>query len=301
VLITGETGVGKELVARAVHRCSPRAARPLIKVSCASLPTTLIASELFGHERGAFTGAGERRIGRFELASEGSIFLDEVGELPPEIQVSLLRVLQEKEFERVGGNQTIRTNARVITATNRDLKSAAAEGRFRGDLYYRLNVFPIEVPPLRSRREDIPKLVEHFAALYGARLGKKFLGIPKSTMECLVAYDWPGNVRECANVIERAAILSDGPQLEVDERLLVREPSTPSGVSSDSKSSVSNDPVLRQSQRELIERALAACGGRISGPSGAARQLSIPASTLESKIRSLGIDKFRYRSAGPRP
>lgn len=301
VLITGETGVGKELVARAVHRCSPRAARPLIKVSCASLPATLIASELFGHERGAFTGAGERRIGRFELASEGSIFLDEVGELPPEIQVSLLRVLQEKEFERLGGNQTIRTNARVITATNRDLKSAVVEGRFRSDLYYRLNVFPIEVPPLRSRREDIPKLVEHFAALYGARLGKKFLGIPKSTMECLAAYDWPGNVRECANVIERAAILSDGPQLEVDERLLVREPSAPSGVSGDSKSSVSNDPVFRQSQRELIERTLAACGGRISGPSGAARQLGIPASTLESKIRSLGIDKFRYRSAGPRP
>jgi formate hydrogenlyase transcriptional activator len=300
VLVTGETGVGKELVAHAVHRSSRRAARPLIKVSCASLPATLIASELFGHERGAFTGASERRIGRFELASEGSIFLDEVGELPPEIQVSLLRVLQEKEFERVGGNHTIRTNARVIAATNRDLKSAVAEGRFRGDLYYRLNVFPIEVPPLRSRREDIPKLVEHFAALHGARLGKKFLGIPKATMERLVAYDWPGNVRECANVIERAAILSDGPQLEVDERLFVRESSTPSGVWSDGKNPVSNDSVLRQSERELIERALAECRGRISGPSGAARQLGIPASTLESKIRSLGIDKLRYRSAGSR-
>lgn len=300
VLITGETGVGKELVARAVHRSSPRAARPLIKVSCASLPATLIASELFGHERGAFTGAAERRIGRFELASEGSIFLDEAGELPPEIQVSLLRVLQEKEFERVGGNHTIRTNARVIAATNRDLKSEVAEGRFRGDLYYRLNVFPIEVPPLRGRREDIPKLVEHFAALHGARLGKKFLGIPKRTMERLVAYDWPGNVRECANVIERAAILSDGPQLEVDERLLVRESSAPPGVSSEGKSPVSNDSVLRQSERDLIERALAACRGRISGPSGAARKLGIPASTLESKIRSLGIDKLQYRSAGPR-
>ncbi len=298
VLITGETGVGKELVARAVHRRSQRAERPMIKVSCASLPATLIASELFGHERGAFTGAGERRIGRFELASEGSIFLDEVGELPPEIQVSLLRVLQEKEFERVGGSHTIRTNARVIAATNRDLNAAVASGRFRSDLYYRLNIFPIEVPPLRSRREDIPKLVEHFAAVHGTRLGKKFLGIPKRTMERLVAYDWPGNVRECANLIERAVILSDGPQLEIDERLLPPEHSMAVAVPGGGGSSASIVAVTRQSERELIERALAACGGRISGPNGAARQLGIPASTLESKLRRLGIDKFRHRSAG---
>jgi formate hydrogenlyase transcriptional activator len=303
VLITGETGVGKELIARAVHRRSPRSQHPMVKVSCASLPATLIASELFGHERGAFTGAGQRRIGRFELASSGSIFLDEVGELPPEIQVSLLRVIQEREFERVGGSQTIRSNARVIAATNRDLKTAADEGRFRSDLYYRLNVFPIEVPPLRERREDIPVLVEYFAARHGARLGKKFRDIDKRTMDRLIAYDWPGNVRECGNVIERAAILSDGPRLGVDERLLEgelprRAPAEPRGsdlLGSETSPPREDGTPLRRQERELIERTLEACRGRISGPGGAAGRLGVPASTLESKIKKLGIDKFRYK------
>jgi len=274
----------------------------MIKVSCASLPSTLIASELFGHERGAFTGAGQRRIGRFELASPGSIFLDEVGELPPEIQVSLLRVIQEREFERVGGNQTIRTNARVIAATNRDLRVAVEEGTFRSDLYYRLNVFPIEVPPLRERREDIPILVEYFAARYGARMGKRFRAIDKRTMGRLISYDWPGNVRECANLMERAAILSDGPRLEVDERLLGDAPAVPRprerrGATAPLPAGfpAQRGTPLQQQARDLIERTLVVCRGRISGDAGAARRLGVPASTLESKIRKLGIDKFRFK------
>src|SRR5437870_3754161 len=217
VLITGETGTGKELIARAIHRRSDRSARALIKVSCAALPEALIGSELFGHEKGAFTGALARRVGRFELARGGSIFLDEIGELPPEMQVALLRVLQEGEFERVGGSQTIRTDARVIAATNRDLAAAVASGRFREDLFYRLNVFPIAMPPLRSRKGDIPMLVEYFAARYASRLGKRLETIDRRTMERLTAYPWPGNARELQNIIERAAILAEGGVLRVEE------------------------------------------------------------------------------------
>src|SRR5512135_2284954 len=219
VLITGETGTGKELVARAIHKRSGRAARAMVKVSLASLPETLVASELFGHEKGAFTGALQRRVGRFELASGGTLFLDEVGEVPADVQVSLLRVLQEGEFERVGGNQTIRTDARVIAATNRDLEAAIAEGRFRPDLFFRLNVFPIHVPPLRERPDDIPVLVEYFAARHAARLGRRFRSVSQRTLDMLASYAWPGNIRELENVIERAAILSDGDTLRVDEAL----------------------------------------------------------------------------------
>ncbi|HKV11608.1 MAG TPA: sigma 54-interacting transcriptional regulator, partial [Thermoanaerobaculia bacterium] len=250
VLITGETGTGKELIARAIHRRSPHADRALVAVNCAALPSSLIASELFGHERGAFTGALQRRAGRFELASGGSIFLDEVGELPPEVQASLLRVLQEGTFERVGGSQSIKTDARVIAATNRDLGEAVSEGTFRGDLFYRLNVFPIFMPPLRERREDIPVLVEYFAARYAARLGKRFHSIEKDSMDRIVAYSWPGNVRELQNVIERAAILSEGDVLRVDEPLLAASPPTPSGLPLPDS--------LREQERREIETALAA-------------------------------------------
>ena len=236
VLVTGETGTGKELVARAIHKRSGRAARAMIKVNLASLPDTLVASELFGHEKGAFTGALQRRIGRFELASGGTIFLDEVGELPPDVQVALLRVLQEGEFERVGGNQTIRTDARVIAATNRDLQAAIAEGRFRSDLFFRLNVFPVVVPPLRERRDDIPMLVEYFVARHGSRLRRKFRSVSQQAMRLLMDYSWPGNIRELENVIERAAILSDGDTLHIDESMLPgaappREPAPRTGRS----------------------------------------------------------------------
>ncbi|MDQ2870118.1 MAG: sigma 54-interacting transcriptional regulator [Acidobacteriota bacterium] len=284
VLLTGETGTGKELVAAAIHKRSPRAGGPFIKVNCASLPESLIASELFGHEKGAFTGALQRRLGRFELASGGSIFLDEVGELPGEMQVALLRVLQEGEFERVGGTSTLRTDARVIAATNRDLARETAEGAFRRDLFYRLNVFPIEVPPLRDRREDIPILVEYFAARHGARLGKKFRSVDRRTMDRLLAYPWPGNVRELENWIERAAILSEGDRLSLDE------PAT--------RAAGAAAPLtLEEQERRSIEEALAASSGRVSGASGAAVRLGIPSTTLESKIRRLAIDKFRFRSA----
>ncbi|MEP6768142.1 MAG: sigma 54-interacting transcriptional regulator [Acidobacteriota bacterium] len=282
VLLTGETGTGKELVAAAIHKRSPRAEGPFIKVNCASLPESLIASELFGHEKGAFTGALQRRLGRFELASGGSIFLDEVGELPGEMQVALLRVLQEGEFERVGGTSTLRTDARVIAATNRDLAREAAEGGFRRDLFYRLNVFPIEVPPLRERREDIPILVEYFASRHGARLGKKFRSVDRRTMERLLAYPWPGNVRELENWIERAAILSEGDRLSLDEPA--------------SRSAAAAPRTLEEQERRSIEEALAASSGRVSGASGAALRLGIPSTTLESKIRRLAIDKFRFRS-----
>ena len=317
VLVTGETGTGKELIARAIHRRSPRASRAMIKVNLASLPDTLMASELFGHEKGAFTGALQRRVGRFELASGGTIFLDEVGELPLDVQVSLLRVLQEGEFERVGGNQTIRTNVRVIAATNRDLTAAIAEGRFRSDLFFRLNVFPLVVPPLRERRDDIPILVEYFVARHGTRLGRRFRSVERRTLDLLMSYSWPGNIRELENVIERAAILSEGPTLRVDERMLntgtggLRQPppaevspAQPSQPATASASAPSNPlppqpaPVgtLRDEEVRVIECALAETGGRVSGPAGAAVRLGIPATTLESKIKKLGIDKFRFRA-----
>jgi formate hydrogenlyase transcriptional activator len=299
VLITGETGTGKELIARAIHRRSHRAARALIKVNCAALPEALIASELFGHEKGAFTGALAQRIGRFELASGGSIFLDEIGELPADLQVALLRVLQEGEFERVGGAHTIRTDARVITATNRDLAAGVAAGRFRQDLFYRLNVFPIAMPPLRSRKDDIPMLVEYFASRYAARLGKKLETIDRATMEQLVAYPWPGNVRELQNVIERAAILAEDGVLRVEEGDLhhhhaphtaeERKASHPHAAPAVSTRG------LRDQEKQLIEAALARCHGQISGARGAAAQLGLPPTTLESMIKRHGIDKRRFR------
>jgi formate hydrogenlyase transcriptional activator len=290
VLISGESGTGKELVARAVHRNSSRANKPCVAINCAALAETLLESELFGHEKGAFTGAVAQRIGRFELASGGSIFIDEVGELPEELQVALLRVLQEGEFERVGGAQTIHTDARVIAATNRDLAAAVEQGRFRRDLFYRLNVFPIEMPPLRSRKQDVPILVEYFAARYAARLGKKLARIDKKTRERLIAYEWPGNVRELANVIERAVILSETDVLRVEERELgaatARTTPSPSGLRH----------TLESQERDLIESVLAESHGLVSGPRGAAARLGIPPTTLESKIKRFAIDKYRYRS-----
>ncbi len=288
VLVTGETGTGKELVARAIHRRSGRAARALIAVNCAALPAGLVASELFGHERGAFTGASQQRIGRFELASGGTLFLDEVGDLPPDVQVALLRVLQRGEFERVGGTRTLSTDARVIAATNRDLSEAIAAGRFRSDLFYRLNVFPIVVPPLRERREDIPILVEYFVGRHAKRLRKKLGRIDQRTMNLLRAYDWPGNVRELENVLERAVILAEGDTLRIDATLF--------GAAGESAPRGQKTPTLQEQEKRLIEEALRATRGRVSGPAGAAARLGIPATTLESKIVRLGIDKFRSRT-----
>jgi formate hydrogenlyase transcriptional activator len=297
VLITGETGTGKELVARAIHRHSPRSSRAMIKTNLAACPDSLIAAELFGHERGAFTGAVQRRLGRFELASGGTLFLDEVGELAPEMQVSLLRVLQEGEFERVGGTTTIRTDTRVIAATNRDLAADVRTGRFRSDLFYRLNVFPIHVPSLRERREDIPILVEYFASRHGARLGRRFDAVSRAVMAQLQAYDWPGNVRELENAVERAAIVSEGPVL----RFSMPTPTPASTAAATGRAAVprSDEGVsLESQQRTIIERALEASRGRVSGPTGAALALSVPASTLESQIRRFGIDKYRFRRLG---
>jgi formate hydrogenlyase transcriptional activator len=290
VLITGETGTGKELIARAIHRRSPRSKRALVAVNCAALPASLIGSELFGHEKGAFTGALQRHAGRFELAAGGSIFLDEVGELPPEIQASLLRVLQEGTFERVGGGHPIVTDARVIAATNRDLAAAAAEGSFRSDLFYRLNVFPIPMPSLRQRREDIPMLVEYFAARYAARFGKRFESIEKASMDRILDYSWPGNVRELQNVIERAAILSEGDVLRVDEPLLAA-----AGGPVPAAATLPLPASLREQERKRIEDALAQSAGRVSGAAGAAARLGIPSTTLESRIKSLGIDKRKFK------
>jgi len=290
VLITGETGTGKELIARAIHRRSPRSKRALVAVNCAALPASLIGSELFGHEKGAFTGALQRRAGRFELAAGGSIFLDEVGELPPEVQASLLRVLQEGTFERVGGSHPIVTDARVIAATNRDLAAAAADGSFRSDLFYRLNVFPIPMPSLRQRREDIPMLVEYFAARYAARFGKRFESIEKASMDRILDYSWPGNVRELQNVIERAAILSEGDVLRVDEPLLAA-----AGGPVPAAATLPLPASLREQERKRIEDALAQSAGRVSGAAGAAARLGIPSTTLESRIKSLGIDKRKFK------
>lgn len=289
VLITGETGTGKELIARAIHKRSRRSGRVMIKVNCAALPETLIASELFGHEKGAFTGAFERHIGRFEAANGATIFIDEVGELPAEMQVALLRVLQDGEFERVGGRQTLRTDVRVIAATNRDLPAAIANGRFRTDLFYRLNVFPIEAPPLRQRKEDIRLLVDYFVARFAARTGKKIRGIERKTMDLFTSYDWPGNVRELQNVLERAVILTDDGILRVEPGAL----GIPDWARRAGRTKVN---LLREKDKELIEAALAQTQGRVSGPGGAAAKLGIPASTLESKIKRLRIDKYRFHS-----
>jgi formate hydrogenlyase transcriptional activator len=292
VLITGETGTGKELVARAIHRRSRRASRAFVAVNCAAIPRDLIASELFGHEKGAFTGALQRRLGRFELADGGTIFLDEVGELSSETQVALLRVLQEREFERVGGQHPIRVDVRVIAATNRDLAEAVADGTFRQDLFYRLNVFPLEMPPLRERQEDIAMLVEYFIDRYARKVGKTIRRVSKRTLDRLTSYPWPGNVRELQNVIERSVIVSDTDEFTVDESWLSTRPAVESrlGISS----------ALASHEKALIEDALRATGGRVFGPSGAAARLGIPRSTLESKIRTLKINKSRFRTRAPK-
>jgi len=293
VLITGETGTGKELIARAIHRRSARSTRAFVTVNCAAVPPSLIASELFGHERGAFTGALQRRQGKFELADGGTIFLDEVGELPPDTQMALLRVLQEREFERVGGGRPIKVDVRVIAATNRDLQTAVAEKAFRADLFYRLNVFPVEVPSLRQRRSDIPLLVEYFVHRYAKRAGKKIDGISEQSLDLLRDYPWPGNIRELQNVIERAVIVSDTNTLSIDERWLVRQ----RVVERDAQTPL--DDELTAHERSRVEAALAASKGRVSGPTGAAARLGVPRSTLESKIRSLKVDKHRFRANEP--
>ncbi len=294
VLITGETGTGKELIARAVHKRSQRSSRAFVSVNCAAIPRDLIASELFGHEKGAFTGATQRRLGRFELAEGGTIFLDEVGELPSETQIALLRVLQEHEFERVGGTGSIRTNVRVIAATNRDLQAAIDGSTFRSDLFYRLNVFPIEVPPLRERQEDIPVLVEYFIDRYARKAGKSIRGVNKKSLELLQSYPWPGNIRELQNVIERSVIVCDTENFSVDESWLSRQP-----LASEQKSPLELSRKLAAQEKEMIETALRESGGRVSGQSGAAAKLGIPGSTLDSKIRSLKIDKNRFKTTGP--
>jgi PAS domain S-box-containing protein len=291
VFISGETGTGKELIARAVHKRSRRSARAFVSVNCAALAPTLISSELFGHERGAFTGATQRRLGRFELADGGTIFLDEVGELLPETQVALLRVLQEREFERVGGTQPIRIDVRVIAATNRDLGTAVASGSFRQDLFYRLNVFPIEVPPLRERQDDILLLVEYFVHRYASRTGKNIRSIDKKTLDLLQAYDWPGNIRELQNVIERSVILSASDVFTVDESWLsTRSLRPPARVAASAPAP--GDP---RSERETIEAALAECRGRVGGSSGAAVKLGVPPSTLDHRIKALNINKAQFK------
>ena len=288
VLIEGETGTGKELVAHAIHDLSRRSQRSLIEVNCGAIPATLLESELFGHEKGSFTGAFAQKIGRFELAHQGTLFLDEIGELPLELQPKLLRALQEHEFERLGGNRTIKVDVRIVAATNRNLRQMVAEGKFRNDLYYRLNVFPVAVPPLRERREDIPLLTRFFIQRYARKLNHTIEEIPSTTLEALSRYDWPGNIRELQNVIERAVILCDRKAFTIDQSWM-----------QDSMTAVPPKPVrltetLVNRERDMIEAALAESRGRVSGPSGAAAKLGIPRSTLESRIRGLHINKHRF-------
>ena len=287
VLITGESGTGKELIARAIHKRSRRSRSVFTRMNCAVTPPSLIAAELFGYEKGAFTGANQRHAGRFEVANHGTIFLDEIGEMPSETQVALLRVLQEREFERVGGTQSIPVDVRVIAATNCDLPSAIRFGKFRPDLFYRLNVFPIHVPALRDRPEDILLLAKYFIGRYAAELGKRIRRVEKRTAELLEGYHWPGNIRELQNVVERALILCDSDTFLVEEAWLQAEP----------EPWVALQPSLLKLERELIEVALAETGGRISGPEGAARRLGVPRTTLEYKIRTLRIDKYRFRAS----
>jgi len=289
VLITGETGTGKELMARAVHKRSRRSGHAFVSLNCAALAPSLIASELFGHEKGAFTGAVQRRLGRFEMADGGTIFLDEVSELSPETQAALLRVLQEREFERVGGGRPIRVDVRVIAATNLDLGAAVANRRFREDLFYRLNVFPVEVPPLRERKDDIPMLVEYFVKRYANRAGKNIRSIDKKALDFMQSYDWPGNIRELQNVIERSVILSSSEVFSVDEFWVSQEASrvrTPVA---------SKGEVKPRSERGIIEAALTESRGRVSGRSGAAVKLGMSPSTLEDMIKALKIDKRRFK------
>ncbi|MCI0623960.1 MAG: sigma 54-interacting transcriptional regulator [Acidobacteria bacterium] len=291
VLILGETGTGKELIARAIHKRSNRSSRPFIRVNCAAIPSSLIASELFGHEKGAFTGALQRRLGRFESANNGTIFLDEVGELPAETQVALLRVLQEREIERVGGSQSISVDVRVLAATNRDLNAAIAAGGFRQDLFYRLNVFPIHLPSLRERLDDIPLLVEYLLERHAKKTGKRFRSIRKRTLKLFQTYDWPGNIRELQNVIERAVVLCDGETFSVDETWLKGERTRQAAPALPFVASIA------EREREIIEAALAQSRGQVSGPTGAAAKLGLPRQTLQSKIKSLGIN--RHRITGP--
>jgi formate hydrogenlyase transcriptional activator len=286
VLITGESGTGKDLIARAIHKRSRRSASPFTKMNCGATPPSLIATELFGYEKGAFTGANQRHAGRFEAANHGTIFFDEIGEMPVETQVALLRVLQEREFERVGGTQSISVDVRVIAATNCDLASAVRSGRFRRDLFYRLNVFPIHVPPLRERPEDILLLAKYFIERYAATEGKRIRRVEKRTAELLEAYDWPGNIRELQNVVERAMILCDAHTFFVEEAWLRPE----------SEPSLRLRPSLTTRERDLIEAALAESHGKVAGPDGAARRLGIPRTTLESRIKSLRINKHRLES-----
>jgi formate hydrogenlyase transcriptional activator len=293
VLITGESGTGKELTARAIHERSRRAGRPFIRVNCAAIPPSLIASELFGYERGAFTGAVQRHLGRFERANRGTIFLDEIGDIPAETQVALLRVLQEREFERVGGTHPVPIDVRVLAATNRELRTAVAAGTFRADLYYRLNVFPIHMPALRERIDDIPSLIEHLIARCASKIGKNVRCVDNVSMDRLIRYDWPGNIRELQNVLERAVILCEDEIARIeDEWLDVGAAAVSSSESGDLSCS------LMSREKELIEAALQKSMGRVAGRNGAAGILGMPRTTLESRIKSLQIDKFRYKSNG---
>ena len=289
VLILGETGTGKELIARAIHARSHRRAGPFIKVNCAAIPASLIATELFGHEKGAFTGAMQRRLGRFEAADGGTIFLDEVGELPLEIQITLLRVLQEREFERVGSSHSVSVDVRIVAATNRDLKAAISAGTFRQDVFYRLNVFPVHLPALRERAGDIPLLAGYFVDHYAKKTGKRFKQIAKDALRLLQAYAWPGNIRELQNVLERAVILSEGDTVTVDATWFQHDIS-PVPLPLDRLSAT-----LAATEKELIEAALTESRGRVSGPLGAAAKLGIPRQTLDSKIANLQISKNQFR------
>jgi PAS domain S-box-containing protein len=294
VLITGETGTGKELFARAVHKRSERSEHAFISVNCAAFAPALISSELFGHEKGAFTGANQRRLGRFELADGGTIFLDEVGELPPDTQVALLRVLQEREFERVGGSQPIKVDVRVIAATNRDLNAAVSNGSFRSDLFYRLQVFPIEIPALRERREDIALLAEYFIDRYSRKTGKNIRHVSPETLELLQSYPWPGNIRELQNVIERSVILCETETFSIDETWLPQQPQA--FLIAKPENQIELPRKLEEQAKNMVEEALKASRGRVFGPTGAAAKLGIPRSTLESKIKSLKIDKNRFKA-----
>jgi PAS domain S-box-containing protein len=288
VLITGETGTGKELIARAIHRRSQRAGQAFLSVNCAAIPSSLIASELFGHEKGAFTGALQRRQGRFELAHSGTIFLDEIGELPAETQIALLRVLQERQFERVGGSRAISTDVRIIAATNRDLPAAIASGTFRADLFYRLNVFPIDVPPLRQRKEDIPMLVEYFVKRYAAKARKQISKIDKNTLELCQSYHWPGNIRELQNIVERSVILCTGDTFSVERAWL-------SGQAAGRPEPGDLTNTLQSYEKEIIERALTESNGTVAGPNGAAAKLGIPRTTLDARIKQLNIKRYTSR------
>jgi formate hydrogenlyase transcriptional activator len=281
VLIYGETGTGKELLARAIHDLSSRRQGTFVKLNCAAIPTGLLESEMFGHEKGAFTGAIAQRIGRFELAHRGSMFLDEVGEIPLELQTKLLRVLQEREFERLGSSRTIRTDARLVAATNRDLAALVEERQFRADLYYRINVFPITVPPLRDRRDDIPLLVRYFVQQYARRMNRRITNIPADAMQALTRYHWPGNIRELQNFIERAVIVSPGPTLQAPVRELKGPKAAPPA---------SGAVTLADAESEAIQRALRDADGRVGGPQGAAAKLGMKRTTLQAKMRKLGID-----------